>query len=331
MADLREALAGELAAARISTADLTELAARTPAIAHVLLDLGRRNHHLTDRLVGATDGRGTDPETPGSPHEEIRDCFYRRQHYLHETDRAAERLAAQIGIRPSDVLRVLAARLADRHGIRLSTDADDLLHHYDGRTRTLHLSTRLRPGQRACHMATQLALLEHGDHLDDRAAEDFPPDSPAPALAHLGVANYCAAALVLPYTDLVATAEHVRYDIERLTDRYSLGYETVCHRLSTRQRLACAACPSPSSAWTAPATCPGDSPRPASLLPRGRHLPALERLRGVHRPRPEPRPARRNARGPTLLVDSPGPHPTPRRLVANRARPSPSAPSFRIR
>ncbi|WP_344576319.1 short-chain fatty acyl-CoA regulator family protein [Streptomyces lunalinharesii] len=236
VADLREALAGELAAARISTADLTELAARTPAIAHVLLDLGRRNHHLSERLVGATDGRGTDPQLPGSPHEEIRDFFYRRQNYLHETDQAAERLAADIGIRPGDVLRVLTTRLADRHAVRLSTDTDDRLHHYDDATRTLHLSTRLRPGQRAFRMATQLALLEHGDHLDDQAAEDFPPGSPAHALARIGVANYFAAALVLPYTDFHATAEHVRYDIERLTDRYGLGYETVCHRLSTLQR-----------------------------------------------------------------------------------------------
>ncbi|SCE61762.1 hypothetical protein GA0115253_109744 [Streptomyces sp. Termitarium-T10T-6] len=28
----------------------------------------------------------------------------------------------------------------------------------------------------------------------------------------------------------------MRYDIERLTDRFGLGYETVCHRLSTLQR-----------------------------------------------------------------------------------------------
>ena len=85
-------------------------------------------------------------------------------------------------------------------------------------------------------MATQLALLEYDEDLDRLAAEDFEPGSPAHALARIGVANYFAAALILPYTAFHGAAEEFRYDIERLTDRYGLGYETVCHRLSTLQR-----------------------------------------------------------------------------------------------
>ncbi|MEU5536166.1 short-chain fatty acyl-CoA regulator family protein [Streptomyces sp. NPDC020362] len=236
VADLREALAGELAEARVSAADLTDLASRLPAVAQVLLGLGRRNHLLAERLAEATDGRGTAPEQPLSPHEEIRDFFYRRQNYLHDTDLAAEELAHEIGIRPGDVVQALTARLADRHGVRLTGERGDHLHHYDEPTRTLHLSTRLRPGQRAFRMATQLALLEYGDELDRQAAEDFAADSPAHALARIGIANYFAAALILPYGAFHAAAEGVRYDIERLTDRYGLGHETVCHRLSTLQR-----------------------------------------------------------------------------------------------
>ncbi|MFJ3821128.1 short-chain fatty acyl-CoA regulator family protein [Streptomyces nodosus] len=236
VADLREALAGELAESRISAADLTELASRLPGVARTLLDLGRRNQLLGERLAGATDGRGTGPEQPRSPHEEIRDFFYRRQNYLHDTDLAAEELGHEIGIRPGEVVRALAARLAGRHEVRLDGESGDHLHHYDQPTRTLHLSTRLRPGQRAFRMATQLALLEYGDGLDRQAAEDFPPGSPAHALARIGVAHYFAAALILPYGAFHAAAEEVRYDIERLTDRFGLGYETVCHRLSTLQR-----------------------------------------------------------------------------------------------
>ncbi|MFJ3234248.1 short-chain fatty acyl-CoA regulator family protein [Streptomyces sp. NPDC086787] len=242
VADLREALAAEISAARVTPSDLAELASRMPGVAQVLLDLGRRNHLLAERLAGATDARDTDPVSPRSPHEEIRDFFYRRQNYLHDTDLAAEELAREIGIRPGDVLRVLTARLTDRHDIRLTgasgahAESGDQLHHYDEPTRTLHLSTRLRPGQRAFRMATQLALLEYGDELDRLAAEDFPAGTPTHALARIGIANYFAAALILPYTAFRTAAEEVRYDIERLTDRYGLGYETVCHRLSTLQR-----------------------------------------------------------------------------------------------
>ncbi|MER8037185.1 short-chain fatty acyl-CoA regulator family protein [Streptomyces hydrogenans] len=236
VADLREALSGELAEARVSPSDLADLASRIPAVAHVLVDLGRRNQRLSERLADAADPRGTDPELPRSPHEEIRDFFYRRQNYLHETDLAAEELAKEIGIRPGDIISALSGRLSDRHGVRFSTETGDRLHSFDERTRTLRLSARLRPGQRAFRMATQLALLEYGDGLDRQAAEDFPPGGPAHQLARIGIANYFAAALILPYEAFHAAAEEFRYDIERLTDRFGLGYETVCHRLSTLQR-----------------------------------------------------------------------------------------------
>ncbi|MFJ3616799.1 short-chain fatty acyl-CoA regulator family protein [Streptomyces iakyrus] len=236
VADLREALTGEIAASRVSPSDLAELASRMPAVAQVLLDLGRRNQRLAERLAGAADGRGGEGEASPSPHEEIRDFFYRRQNYLHDTDLAAEHLAEEIGIRPGEVIGALTRRLAGTHGIHLAAESGERLHRYDDRTRTLHLSSRLRPGQRAFRMATQLGLLEHGEELGRLAAEDFEPGSQAHALARIGIANYFAAALILPYTAFHTAAEEVRYDIERLTDRYGLGYETVCHRLSTLQR-----------------------------------------------------------------------------------------------
>ncbi|MFJ6755912.1 MULTISPECIES: short-chain fatty acyl-CoA regulator family protein [unclassified Streptomyces] len=235
VADLREALATEVAEARVSASDLAELATRMPAVASVLLDLGRRGQLLAERLAGAADGRDGTLDVPRSPHEEIREFFYRRQNYLHDADLAAEALAREVGIRPGDVVRALSARLADRHGVRLAADSDRL-HHYDERARVLHISSRLRPGQQAFRLATQLALLEYGEELDGLAAEDFPPGSASHGLARIGIANYFAAALILPYGAFHTAAEEFRYDIERLTDHFGLGYETVCHRLSTLQR-----------------------------------------------------------------------------------------------
>ncbi|MFD5885761.1 short-chain fatty acyl-CoA regulator family protein [Streptomyces sp. NPDC060334] len=235
VADLREALAQQVAEARVSPSDLSELATRMPAVASVLLDLGRRSQLLAERLADAADGRDSPAEAPRSPHEEIREFFYRRQNYLHDTDLAAEALAREIGIRPGDVVHALTRHLSERHSVRTTTDSDRL-HHYDPSTRVLHLSSRLRPGRQAFRMATQLALIEYGDELDRLAAEDFPVGSPAHALARIGIANYHAAALILPYTAFHAAAEEFRYDIERLTDHFGLGHETICHRLSTLQR-----------------------------------------------------------------------------------------------
>ncbi|WP_059007393.1 short-chain fatty acyl-CoA regulator family protein [Streptomyces specialis] len=236
LADLRETLADEVAAGRVSGADLSDLASRLPAVAAVLIELGRRNQALTERLAEATEPRGA-ATVPGprSPHQEIRDFFYRRQNYLHEADTAAEELAAAIGVRPGEVLRALSARLTARHGVRL-TAGGDRPHRYDPAERVLHLSSRLRPGQRAFRIATQLALLEYGEELSRLASREYEERSVTWSLARIGIANYFAAALILPYRDFHAAAEDLRYDIERLGDRFGVGYETVCHRLSTLQR-----------------------------------------------------------------------------------------------
>lgn len=238
LADLRESLADEIAAGRVSPSDLSELASRLPAVADVLLGLGRRCQDLTERLAEAAEGRGAvDPASPRPPHEENREFFHRRQNYLHGIDTAAEELALAIGVRPGATLRVLADRLAGRHGVRTATTAGtDHLHHYDPDGRVLHLSNRLRPGQRAFRMATQLAFLEHGDELSRLASEDYEETSTTWALTRIGIASHFAAALILPYREFHAAAEELRYDIERLSDRFGFGYETVCHRLSTLQR-----------------------------------------------------------------------------------------------
>ncbi|MFI9308802.1 short-chain fatty acyl-CoA regulator family protein [Streptomyces triculaminicus] len=237
LADLREALADGPDGARVPAAELAELAERLPSVARVLLEYDRRNRALTERLAELAGDRGPDagPGTGRTPHEEVREFFYRRQNYLHDLDTAAEQLAGGIGLRRGEVRQALAARLAERHGVRLAPDAGQL-HRYDPATRVLHLSPRLRPGQQAFRMATQLALLEFGGELSRHAAEDFAEDSPARSPARIGLANYFAAALVLPYGVFHAAAEEMRYDIERLGDHFGVGYETVCHRLSTLQR-----------------------------------------------------------------------------------------------
>jgi XRE family transcriptional regulator, fatty acid utilization regulator len=42
--------------------------------------------------------------------------------------------------------------------------------------------------------------------------------------------------LLLPYQRFLDGAEAVRYDIDQLTRRFEVGFETICHRLSTLQR-----------------------------------------------------------------------------------------------
>ena len=55
-------------------------------------------------------------------------------------------------------------------------------------------------------------------------------------LARIGLANYFAGALVMPYGAFLQAAEELAYDVERLAGRFGVGFEAACHRLSTLQR-----------------------------------------------------------------------------------------------
>ena len=47
----------------------------------------------------------------------------------------------------------------------------------------------------------------------------------------------------MPYTPFLHSAQASRYDIEWLADRFGVGFEAVCHRLSTLQRRGAAGLP----------------------------------------------------------------------------------------
>ena len=55
-------------------------------------------------------------------------------------------------------------------------------------------------------------------------------------LYRITLANYFAAAVMMPYPAFHAAAEALGYDIEVLAQRFNAGFEQVCHRLTTLQR-----------------------------------------------------------------------------------------------
>lgn len=246
IAEIREVVADDIVGSPEAAAEAAELAEKLPHTARALVSLHRRYRQAVEQLALLTDERGS--STPVEqiammPHEEARDYFYRRHNYIDDLDLAAERVATEIGIRPGHVVAVLGARLAT-HGIQVvgldaataRSDNPGEQHRYEPDTRRLYLAGHLRPGQQAFKMAVQLAYAEYADLIEELSADEELSSPPAVTLTRIGLANYFAAALIMPYRTFHATAERYRYDIERLADHFGVGFETVCHRLSTLQR-----------------------------------------------------------------------------------------------
>ncbi len=238
-ADVRTALREHIATGKVSETDIAELTSQMPEIAAAMVAMHRRQQDTVDQtaaLLESHAGHGAVSVGP-QPHEEVRDFFYARHNHVAELDDIAEETAARWELEPENARERLVAELAHRHGVRVvSVDDDAIQHRLDVRQRVLYLAARLAPGQQAFRMATQLALLEHRDLIARLAdAAGFATDT-AKQLARIGLANYFAGALILPYGRIRARAEEYRYDVERLAEHFEVGFETICHRLSTLQR-----------------------------------------------------------------------------------------------
>jgi len=234
---------------RLPPAALTRLLDQAPELVESFLKLYQRHHRLQeehaqsiDRYygeLGGTEQRAGQALTYVPPHEEVRDHLNRRNNYLDDLDRLAESLATALGLTPG--LRAAAIAALLRRELRVEVVAagqnpSGLLRHYEPARRRLTLPEGLNDAQQAFQLATQYALLAHGDAIEAEIAAGGFTDAATQALARQGLAHYFAGALILPYAPFLDAARQLRYDIELLQLHFHVSFETVCHRLSTLQR-----------------------------------------------------------------------------------------------
>jgi XRE family transcriptional regulator, fatty acid utilization regulator len=236
--DLRDAVAdgGET----ISTAELRELAANMPAVGRTLVSLHRRYRETVERGDAMAAELGDEWTIGGrarQPFEQVRDFFYARHNHIELLDETAERIYRDAQLSPRSIHQGLTAWLKLRHGVDVAFDDAHKSHRwFEPSTRTLFIASNLTAGQQVFQMATQLAFLELDHEIGRLTDNAILVDAEAKRLARIGLANYFAGALVLPYGIFLAAAEIEKYDIERLGEQFGVGFETICHRLSTLQR-----------------------------------------------------------------------------------------------
>ncbi|UYN99092.1 MAG: DUF2083 domain-containing protein [Devosia sp.] len=239
--DLREALADPVFGdAAPNLQDVKTVATNAPDIGRAVLQLYEAYRKTNERLANMDAALARDPQASvQTAYEEVRDFFHYADNYIDPLDRAAEALSARLGQPGSDRLRALIAHCGDRHGISVELDprqADETLSRFDRAARSLTLNGHLEPASQFFRIAALLCEFEQGAVLDsllDQASFKAPE---ARAVARMGLANYFAGALQMPYGSFLAAADALRYDIEDLARLFGASLEQVAHRLSTMQR-----------------------------------------------------------------------------------------------
>ncbi|WBV43457.1 short-chain fatty acyl-CoA regulator family protein [Pseudoroseomonas cervicalis] len=171
------------------------------------------------------------------PTEEARDFFHDHANVFPALEAVAERIGAELAATPSELNHAIAERLRQRHALRLRVGPlEGSLRRYDPAARLLELSESLPRESRGFQLAFQLMLLEAREAVEDILAPAAPSTPEAAALIRLGLLNYAAGALLMPYGPFLAAARALRHDLDLLAARFGVSFEQVAHRLSTLQR-----------------------------------------------------------------------------------------------
>ena len=213
-----------------------DVAGRFLSLYRAFLALQEENQSLRAR---AAEGE-TFVAAPRSPYDEVGDWVQERRNHFDVLDRAAEEMAERGDFRSHTLREDLARFLRDRHGYGVSDSAallaEGTVWRLQRGTRTLLLAEEASAASRVFWMAHVVALLEHRGLLAREIRTSGLSTAQGRALAQVALANYFAGALVMPYGRFLREARAVRYDIERLQNRFAVSFEQVCHRLSTMQR-----------------------------------------------------------------------------------------------
>jgi hypothetical protein len=219
--------------------ELKLVAQNAPAIAHALIACHQAYRHKSEQLASVDDTLGRAPELSGmTPYEEVRDFFHFLDNYVHDLDMAAEELAIQLGIGEDDPASLLTHFIDHEFGVRVirGNKDDDHIRSYDHQARLLTLSPYLSSSTRNFQIALQIAQLKSADIVEKVVRNAGFRTREAQEICKIGLHNYFAGALILPYRRFLDAARDVRHDLDLLSARFGASLEQICHRLSTLQR-----------------------------------------------------------------------------------------------
>jgi hypothetical protein len=185
-------------------------------------------------------GRDESASFEANPVERVRDLIETNRNHFPSLESTAEGLRDELDAPSHELFRALCERLRQRHGILVRTLPVDVmrdtLRRYVHHRRQLLLSELLDAPGWVFQAAFQLALAEVRPQIDEIIRGSGELDEPARRLFRISLANYFAAAVIMPYGRFQETAESLGYDIALLAHRFGAGLEQVCHRLTTLQR-----------------------------------------------------------------------------------------------
>ncbi|MFN4175885.1 short-chain fatty acyl-CoA regulator family protein [Phenylobacterium sp.] len=223
--------------------EVNEVAESAPGVSEAIVRLYRAyldQRRLTELGAMGRPEEGDFENSVVTPSDWVRDYIQAQKNYFGELEEAADALVAELRPEPQDFAAAARERLLRRHNVQVRVVPVDVLpesvRRFDYHRKRLFLSEVLTGAGRSFSLAYQLAILERGELLNALADRAAPPDRPTRSLLKVSLANYLAAAQLMPYSAFHEAAERTAYDIELVRARFGVSFEQACHRLTTLAR-----------------------------------------------------------------------------------------------
>ena len=186
--------------------ELRDLAELCPGVTHSLQRLyaayteARRGETLVAAQMADRD-EGTRFEA--NPIERVRDLIEANRNYFPELEQAAETLRDELNVPAEELFAALATRLREKHSIVTRIMPVDVmretLRRFDRHRRQLLISELVDGPGRAFQLAFQIGLAECGGSFETIVSRAGPLDDTPRRLYRITLANYFAAAVMMPY------------------------------------------------------------------------------------------------------------------------------------
>ena len=239
LADLRASVQDPIFdAERPDLQDLRAALVHSPRLAAAFLRLHRAYLATTDQLLSVAEAAGSVLTT--SPEAAVHNYFRRNRNHFDDLEKAADGFWGSETVESDEVYTTLKRRLRSRLGITVRlvqvADLPGALRQYDEARHEILLSEALDHTNRTFQLVHMVGLLEHHVVMGGLIAGSGITEPRAMARLRVELANYFAAAVLMPYAAFLAEARASKYDLDHLATRFGVSFEQACHRATTLQR-----------------------------------------------------------------------------------------------
>jgi len=246
VSDLTEAFADPLFEDEdLTSVDVREMATASPQASRAVLSLYKAYQaaretadNLSSKLAGGEDLGVVDRSH--IPTEEVSDFIQKMSNFVPELEAGAEALWREAELGTEDLYQGLLRYLERAHGVTVqiarSSAGRGILRRFDASRGELVLSELLPTRTRTFQVAHQVGLLTQRAVIDRLVSDGRLTTPESRALARVSLANYFAGAVLMPYDAFMSACREERYDLDVIGRRFKVGFEQVCHRVTTLRR-----------------------------------------------------------------------------------------------